>query len=91
MACLSLNTVVAADEVNLTGSVRGRHNEVKQFVSVQLEGSRRYVAMTNAQGEFNIPSFVPGLYTVRIRQGDYLATFPAREIGNARLDLTVNW
>jgi hypothetical protein len=91
MVLCSTNIAVAVDELDVTGTVRGRNNDLKQFASVQLEGPRRYVAMTGASGQFKISNVVLGLYTVRVRQGDYVTTFPSMEIKNNTMNLVVNW
>lgn len=81
----------AQDEIHLlTGMVKGRAGDPKQFVGVQLQGPRRYVTMTNADGEFRVSRVVPGRYTVRVRQGDYVETF-SLDVRTERLDLRVKW
>ena len=73
---------------DLNGTVVARDGRPKQFASVQLEGPRRYAAMTDANGRFTITGFTAGRYTVRIRQGDYVET-QTHEIGAGPLKLTV--
>lgn len=81
---------LAGTEIGIDGTVRGRDGAPKRFATVQLEGPRRYLVTTNANGEFRIAGVLPGQYTARVRQGDNVATFSV-QISTDRLDLIVNW
>ena len=83
--------VVAQASVTVNGTVRGRQGDPKQFASVSLEGPRRYLATTDANGTFRIDSVASGTYTVRVRQGDRVDEFFNRHTGNGPLDLIVKW
>jgi hypothetical protein len=86
----SAGLILAQDEIDITGSIRGRDGGPKRFASVQMEGSVRYVAITNAEGQFKVSKVVPGHYAVRVRQGDHVETFSV-EVRTRSLDLVVKW
>jgi hypothetical protein len=81
---------VGQGEIPVTGHVKGGGGDPKQFCSVSLDGPERYVASTDTEGAFAIPSVKPGRYTIRVRQGDHVAEF-SREVGSGALDLAVKW
>lgn len=76
--------------ITLTGQVNGRQMDPKQFVSVSLEGPGHYAAITDAKGIFTIKNFRPGRYTVRVRQGDFVAVF-SLDVNGGYLNLKVKW
>jgi len=90
IALLPANVVMGQAGSNIAGTVQGQKGDPKQFVSVQLDGPRRYVATTDAQGAFTLSAVVPGYYTVRVRQGDYVETF-SKQIQAGPLALVVKW
>ena len=84
--------ILAQNEIDITGSIRGRDGGPKRFASVQMEGSVGYVAITNAEGQFKVSKVIPGHYTVRVRQGDYVETFSVElSASSSSLDLVVKW
>ncbi len=82
--------IFAQGQIDVSGSIKGPDGGPKRFASVQMEGPLRYVAITDAEGQFSVSKVVPGRYTVRVRQGDYVATFSV-DIRTDRLDLVVRW
>jgi hypothetical protein len=82
-----LSTAAAAQGV--TGTVKGKDNDPKQFVTVSLDGGR-YTAITDEHGAFTVQNVPPGRSRVSVRQGGKVEEF-TRDVGSAPLDLTVKW
>ena len=81
-----------AQEVTLNGTVVGADGRPRSFALVQLEGSARYAALTDAEGRFTIRKVTPGSYAVRIRQGDNIESLQQTvSSGTSSLTLKVRW
>ena len=81
-----------AQEVTLNGTVVGSDGRPRPFALVQLDGSARYAAMTDAEGRFTIRKVMPGSYVVRIRQGDNIESQQQTvSSGTSSLTLKVKW
>jgi hypothetical protein len=85
----SLKSVLAAG-IELHGTLRGAGDTPKAFASVQLEGAKRYAAVTGIDGNFVITNFVPGSYLVHIRKKDDVETRTVT-ISSSPLTLSVKW
>ncbi len=75
----------------LTGRVTGQSGDTKDYAGVTLIGPGKYSVMTDSKGEFSLPNFIGGRYTVTIRQGNNLQKFIVNIDGTGRLDLNVRW
>jgi len=80
-----------AQSVTVSGSVSDRNDNPKAYVSVTLEGPRRYVAMTNGEGRYTINDVQNGSYSVVVRQGDNVQRFSQRISGQQEVNLVVQW
>lgn len=90
LALLALSHAAAAQgDITVTGHVKGKDGNPKQFSSVSFDGPGRYAAATNAEGVFTISGVKPGKYTIRVRQGDRVAEF-YRDVGDS-IELIVSW
>jgi len=76
---------------SLKGQVTGPHGDIRQFVSVSLEGPGRYSAMTDANGTFTVRNVIPGKYTIRVRKGNLVSVFEAKDVSEDKLDIKIPW
>ncbi len=76
--------------ISLTGQVRGAYGDPKPFVSVQLDGPERYIALTSSRGEFALEGVLPGQYRVMVKQGNNVQLF-SLAVRSSPLNLTVKW
>ncbi len=84
-------TAAVPGQGGLTGRITGQNGDTKEYAGVTLIGPGKYSVMTDSKGEFSLPNFTGGRYTVTIRQGNNLQKFIVNIDGTGRLDLNVKW
>lgn len=82
--------VGSQERVDLRGVILGRDGAPQIRASIQLNGPARYVAITNAQGEFFLRNVVTGDYVITVFQEDKMQRFSVRVAGET-LSLKVPW
>ncbi len=90
IVCSAFAPFALAQEITLTGTLTGAGGQPKSFAFVQLEGAKRYAAVTDNNGHFTITNFVAGTYDVRIRKADDVET-RRLTIAASPLNLSVKW
>lgn len=85
-----LNAWAVAQVVEVRGVVTGKENLPKAQVSIRFNGPQRYIAISNAQGEFSLKGIQPGVYEIIVSQRDKMQRFSMQITGD-NLDLRVPW
>ena len=80
----------AAEQVEVSGVVTGKDNLPKTQVSIRFNGPQRYIAISNAKGEFSLKGVQPGVYEIIVSQRDKMQRFSMQITGD-NLDLRVPW
>lgn len=75
----------------VSGTVVGRAGDPKSMANVTLEGPKKYMAMANPGGVFQVDNVVNGPYRVTISQRNNVQRFNVNIQGNADLRLEVGW
>uniref|UniRef100_A0A7V4G8D6 Carboxypeptidase regulatory-like domain-containing protein n=1 Tax=Desulfobacca acetoxidans TaxID=60893 RepID=A0A7V4G8D6_9BACT len=76
--------------LEIRGTVTGRDGLPKRQVSINLQGPKRFITISNAKGEFVLKGVEPGVYEVSLMQGDKMHKFSLNITGQS-LDLRVPW
>jgi hypothetical protein len=91
IAFLVTFTASVQGQKGLTGRVTGQSGDTKEYAGVTIIGPGKYSVMTDPKGEFSLPNFKGGRYTVTVRQGNNLQKFIVDIDATGRLDLKVKW
>ncbi len=78
----------SADAVTLKGSVSSKNGAPMGSARIEFEPGG-YVAVSSRNGRFAVRGFIPGSYSVTVREGGKYQTFK-KEIGST-VSLQVNW
>ncbi len=79
-----------AQVLEVTGVVTGRDGTPRGPATIQLSGQQRYVAISNALGQFSLPGVLPGEYMVTVTQTGKMHKFSTR-VTSDTLDIKVPW
>jgi hypothetical protein len=82
------STVYGQGSVTLIGTVNGQDNKAKAGARVEFSPNG-YVAVTDRNGRFIVRDFLPGWYTVTVREGGKYQIF--RQNIQGTIDLEINW
>lgn len=64
---LPIQTLVAEDKIIFSGMVRDAiTRESLPYATIQLEGKQRYSVVAGDNGDFHLPTVIPGSYTLKV-------------------------
>ena len=81
-------TVHGQDPVTLIGTVKGQDNRPKNGARLEFSPNG-YVAVTDRNGRFAVRNFLPGWYTITVREGGKYQIF--RQCIQGTIALVINW
>jgi hypothetical protein len=76
--------------MEIRGTITGRDGLPKGQVSINLQGPKRFITISNSKGEFVLRGVEPGVYVVTLMQADKMHKFSLNITGQT-LDLRVPW
>ena len=81
-------TVHGQESVTLIGTVKGQDNSPKSGARVEFSPNS-YVAVTDRNGRFAVRNFLPGWYSITVREGGKYQRF--RLNIQRTIDLEISW